>query len=270
MQEEVIDFPEFAQNAFDVRGEIAGWWDDKIGDGNTSQDELIEPVTTRRLQPGLDQLVLDIAFGAGRMARRTADSGARVVALDQTETFIERARVRSIDYQDRIEFLHGKADDAEFLDSLGRDRFDAAVCTMAIMDMAVVTPLATALPRMLKPGAKFVFSVTHPVFNSSGRRIVVEEEEHANEVVSRTSFQVFDYSTPHPFEGIAIIGQPVPHQYFHRPVSSLINLFTSQGLVLDRLEEPVFGEERPNKRLTGTAYQQFPAFLFFGMHLERI
>ena len=97
MQEEVIDFPEFAQNAFDVRGEIAGWWDARIGDGNASHDELIEPVTTRRLQPGLDQLVLDIACGAGRMARRTADSGARVVAFDQTETFIERARVRSVD-----------------------------------------------------------------------------------------------------------------------------------------------------------------------------
>ncbi len=270
MREEVLDFPEFAQNAFNLWEDMAEWWDDKIGDGNSSQDELIEPTTERLLQPGPGQLVLDIACGAGRMARRIADSGASVVAFDQTERFIERARARSRDYGDRIEFLQGRADDTEFLKTLGGNRFDAAVCTMAIMDMAIVTPLATALQKMLKPGAKFVFSVTHPVFNSAGRRIVVEEEEQANEVVSRMSVQVFDYRVPHPFEGIGIVGQPVPHQYFHRPVSSLINLFTREGFVLDRLEEPVFGGARPNNKLTGGAYQEFPAFLFFGMHLDRI
>ena len=141
---------------------------------------------------------------------------------------------------------------------------------MAITDMAVVTPLAAALPVLLKPGAKFVFSVTHPVFNSSGRRIVVEEEEQASEIVSRTSVQVFDYMKPRPFEGLGIVGQPAAHQYFHRPVSSLINLFTKSGFVLDRLEEPVFGGARPNNKLTSGAYQQFPAFLFFGMHLDRV
>jgi 2-polyprenyl-3-methyl-5-hydroxy-6-metoxy-1,4-benzoquinol methylase len=270
MHDEVFDFPEFAQNATDVWDEMADWWDDKIGDGNSSQDELIEPTTERLLQPGPGQLILDIACGAGRMARRIADTGAEVVAFDQTSRFIERAQTRSQDCGDRIEYLRGKADDAEFLKTLGKDRFDATVCTMAIMDMAVVTPLATALPGMLKPGAKFVFSVTHPVFNSSGRRIVVEEEEQANEVVSRTSVQVFDYVVPHPFEGIGIVGQPVPHQYFHRPVSLLINLFTEQGFVLDRLEEPVFNGARANNKLTSGAYREFPAFLFFGMHLERV
>ncbi len=269
MREEVLDFPEFVQNASDLWENMAEWWDDRIGEGNTSQDELIEPTTERLLQPGPGQLILDIACGAGRMARRIADTGAQVVAFDQTERFIERAQARSRDYVDRIEFLQGKADDTDFLNTLGKNRFDSAVCTMAIMDMAVVTPLAAALPGMLKPGAKFVFSVTHPVFNSSSRRIVVEEEERANEVVSRTSVQVFDYTEPHPFKGIAIVGQPAPQQYFHRSVSSLINLFTKQGFVLDRLEEPVFSGARPNNKLTSGAYQQFPAFLFFGMHLDR-
>lgn len=43
MHEVVIDIPEFAQNTFDVWAEMAGWWDDKIGDGNASQDQLIDP-----------------------------------------------------------------------------------------------------------------------------------------------------------------------------------------------------------------------------------
>lgn len=270
MPDDVLDFPDYSQDAFDLWHEMAVWWDDKIGDGNEAQDELIEPVTERLLQPEPGQLILDIACGAGRMARRIAGSGANVVAFDQTTRFLDRARTRSEGYENQIEYLHGKSDDVDFLDSLGKNRFDAAVCTMAIMDMAAITPLADALPRLLKPGAKFVFSITHPVFNSAGRRIVVEEEEHASELISRTSVQVFDYMKLHPFRGLGIIGQPEPHQYFHRPISSLINLFTDRGFVLDRLEEPVFGGERPNNKLTSGAFQQFPAFLFFGMHLDRI
>ena len=214
MIDEVLDFPDFSQNAFDVWEEMAEWWDDRIGDGNPSQEQIINPITERLLAPEAGQLILDIACGGGRMARRIADSGASVIAFDQTERFLDRAIALSQDYLDRIEYRLGNADDTEFLESLGRSRFDAAVCTMAIMDMAQVSPLAKTLPGLLKPGAKFVFSVTHPVFNSAGRRIVAEEEELGNEVVNRTSIQVFDYLTPRPFEGIGIVGQPRPHQYF--------------------------------------------------------
>jgi len=53
------------------------------------------------------------------MARRIADSGASVVAFDLTANFLKRAAERSVDYEDRIEFLQGKVDDPEFLSSLG-------------------------------------------------------------------------------------------------------------------------------------------------------
>jgi hypothetical protein len=33
------------------------------------------------------------------------------------------------------------------------------------MDMASITPLLSVLPQLLRPGGRFVFSVTHPVFN---------------------------------------------------------------------------------------------------------
>jgi hypothetical protein len=133
---------------------------------------------------------------------------------------------------------------------------------MAIMDMAVVTLLAAALPILLKPGGKFVFSITHPIFNSGSRRIVIDEEDHSNQAVRSTSIQVFDYTKSHHYEGIGIIGQPEAGQYFHRSTSSLINLFTDHGFILDCLEEPVYKGERSNNKLTSTAYQEFPPFLF--------
>ena len=53
---------------------------------------------------------------------------------------------------------------AEVLLSLGSNRFNKAVCTMAVMDMPEIGPLFATLSRMLAPGGAFVFSVTHPIF----------------------------------------------------------------------------------------------------------
>ena len=73
----------------------AQWWDDRIGDGNDFQTLLIEPATERLLEVQQGDAILDIACGAGRFARRMAELGARVVAFDQSEAFIARARERT-------------------------------------------------------------------------------------------------------------------------------------------------------------------------------
>ena len=73
----------------------AHWWDDRIGDGNDFQTLLIEPATERLLAVSSEDVILDIACGAGRFARRMAELGASVVAFDHSANFIERARART-------------------------------------------------------------------------------------------------------------------------------------------------------------------------------
>ena len=82
------DFAEYTDRTREVWDRLAEWWDDRIGDGNPTQDLLLEPTTERmlELQPG--ERVLDIACGAGRFARRMAALGAEVVAFDHSERFI--------------------------------------------------------------------------------------------------------------------------------------------------------------------------------------
>ena len=69
------DFPEYDGQTAKVWDRLAEWWDDKIGDGNSFQDYLIEPASERllTLQPG--EQVLDIACGAGRWLTRSSASG---------------------------------------------------------------------------------------------------------------------------------------------------------------------------------------------------
>lgn len=236
------DFPEFDSKTAPVWDRLAAWWDDRIGDGNEFQDYLIEPATERLLALKPGEQVLDVACGAGRFARRMAAQGATVTAIDHSEEFLKRARRRSQEHASRIQYLKLDATDARALLSLGEGRFDAAVCTMGLMDMSSITPLLSSLPRLLKPGGRFVFSVTHPVFNSGTARHVAEQYEEGGTVVTRSGIAVTDYAMPFAYQGVGIVGQPEPQHYFHRPISLLFKSCFEHGFALDGIEEPVFPE----------------------------
>ena len=87
------DFSEFNVDTHQIWNANAEWWDDKIGDGNEFQCELIEPSTERLLCVFPGETILDVACGAGRFARRMVELGADVVAFDFSEQFIKRAKL---------------------------------------------------------------------------------------------------------------------------------------------------------------------------------
>src|SRR5205085_5535898 len=126
----------------------------------------IEPATERLLDVHAGDTILDVACGAGRFARHMAARGARVVAFDYSAEFVARARERAAD-DTTVEYHVLDAASVDALSGLGGRRFDKAVCTMALMDMPEIQPLFSALPGLLKPGGRFVFSVTHPCFHSA-------------------------------------------------------------------------------------------------------
>lgn len=197
-----MDFPAERDRAWQIWDRLAEWWDATIGDGNVTQD-LVEPIIERLLEPAPGLRILDVACGAGRMARRLADRGAVITAVDASEGFLERARQRSAGYEDRITFSRVDATDVDSLVSLGERRFDAAVATFALMDMAEITPLATALARLLRPDGSFVLTITHPVFNSGDFRPAVESYEEGTEIKLRYAVSVADYLEPRVLPALA-------------------------------------------------------------------
>ena len=266
-----VDFPEHLDEAVEIWDEIAGWWDDQIGDGNTAQDFLIEPTQERLLNLKPGEQVLDVACGAGRFTRRMAETGAKIVAFDHSRKFIERAKQRSGGYEDRIEFHVANAVEIEKMTAISGAQFDAAVCTMGLMDMAVVTPLASSLANLLKPGGRFVFSVLHPVFNSDGTRTTLEREFTADGVEERFAVWVPDYLRTRPYLGIGISGQPKPHRYFHRPISELLGIFLDCGFALTAFEEPRFPPEAYSEAkspLSSVFWREFPLVLIVRLELR--
>ena len=250
--------------------ENAAFWDERMGEGNDFVEVLTWPPTERmlELQPG--DRVLDIACGNGLASRRMAAMGAEVVATDFSEEMIAFARRRTTESGDRLRFEVLDATDEAALLALGEGQFDAALCAMALFDMAEIDPLMRSLGRLLRPGGRFVFSVLHPCFNNAHVVQVAEMEDREGEIVTVYSVKISGYMTPSMARGAAIAGQPKPQLYFHRPLQVLLGAGFRAGFVLDALEERSFPPDHPQGRSPlawGGNYSEIPPVLVARLRL---
>jgi SAM-dependent methyltransferase len=209
-----------------------------MGEGNDFFNILLWPAVERLLKPKPGERLLDVACGNGVTSRRLATAKARVTAFDASAAMITIAAGHPV--PSNIDYRVVDATDREALLGLGASAFDGALCNMALMDMAEIEPLMTALAVLLKPSGRFVFSVLHPCFNNPATVQMGELEDQNGTIVTTYSVKIARYKTPFTRVGIAMHDQPVPHPYFHRPLSLLLSPALSTGLVLDGLEEQAF------------------------------
>lgn len=234
----------------------ARWWSDRTGEGNDFHLTLVAPAVEAllALRPGED--VLEIACGNGAFSRRMAQLGATVTAFDFSSSFIACAKERSCKGSERVEYRVLDATRADDLATLGDACFDAAVSNMALMDMADIEPVAEALPRLLRPGGRFVAATAHPCFNHESARLSLEQEPGNDGLTVVPSVRVTRYLTPFSSPGIGIRGQPVPHIYFHRALQDLLGPFLRHGLVVTALQEKAFNDA--SQAATPLSWDRFP------------
>lgn len=250
----------------------AAFWDERMGEGNDFVDVLIWPAVGRllALQPG--ERVLDIACGNGLTSRRLAALGAEVTGIDFAEEMIAHACRRTGEHSERINYLILDATDEAALLTLGVGSFDAALCNMALFDMAEIAPVMRALSRLLRPGGRFVFSVIHPCFNSAHVVHVGELEDKEGDIVTVYSVKVYSYMTPTIARGAAMHGQPEPQLYFHRPLQTLLGACFQAGFILDGLEERAFPPDHPQGSTPlswGGNFSEIPPVLVARARLDR-
>jgi len=250
----------------------AAFWDQRMGEGNDWMDMLVWPATLQLLGPCSGEAVLDIACGNGVSSRRLAELGARVVAFDFSEQMIRLARQRARAGHSAVRYLVLDATDGVSLLSLGCGAFDAAICNMALFDIADVRPLLGALPRVLRPDGRFVFSVLHPCFNNDSLVQVAEQEDAGDRIITRYSVKISRYITTSTAPGIAMREQPEPHLYFFRPLQELLGACFEAGFVLDGLLEPAFPakyQPAASPLSWGGNYAEIPPVLVARLRLVR-
>ena len=261
----------FNQQVHDIWDDNAAFWDEKMGAaGNLTQRTLVGPAAERLLDLKPGETVLEIACGNGVFTRRMAELGARVVASDFAEKMLAHARARSAEYADRIEYRRIDATDESQILALGARRFDAAICNMAMMDMSAIEPLLSGLSQVLKPGGRFVFSVTHPCFNNVSSILMLEEEIRDGEPIVTYSVKVSRYLGFLPTKGVAIIGQPRKQYYFDRPLSVLFSTCFRAGFVMDGLEEPAPATPaQAGRPLSWSSFSEIPNILVARLRLAK-
>ena len=220
----------------------ADFWDEKMGlEGNRFRNELIAPYTLEYLDISAGDRMLDIGCGNGIFARKMVAKGAEVVAFDFSPQNIENARSYP---GDNISYQVLDATDKAALLELGKGSFEGAVSNMVIMDIPVIRPMFEAAYELLKPGGAFVFSCMHPCFNLS-THVELKEIKDVNGRLHEESFvKVGEYIQDSRTTGEAIIDQPVPQYYFHRPIRKIFQIAFEAGFVLDGFEEPVFQSKK--------------------------
>jgi 2-polyprenyl-3-methyl-5-hydroxy-6-metoxy-1,4-benzoquinol methylase len=250
----------------ELNDEVREIWDANMGEGNAFQLQLVAPAVERLLaiQPG--NRVMDLACGNGQFSCRLAELGASVRAFDIAPGMIDVARRRTAERPElagKIEYGILDATDAEELGALGEESADAAVCNMAIMDMAQIAPMFQTVHRALVPGGRLVFSTTHPCFNHSGMRLAVEERVEGGDVIAERSVRVVTYKSTGAAKGIAMVGQPCVQWYFDRTLSEILNAGFAAGFVLDAIEEPAFppGHEPTDRPFGWQSYTEIPPVL---------
>ncbi len=105
------------------------------------------------LDPGPGKRVIDVATGTGMVALALARRGCEVIALDQSEEMLGRARAKLADEPDlagRVSFAHGEAERLPFSDA----HFDALSFTYLLRYVDDPTATMAELARVVKPGGR--------------------------------------------------------------------------------------------------------------------
>lgn len=242
----------------------ARFWDELHGEnGNSFHRRLVEPGVLQLLRLRTGEALLDAGCGNGVLARRLAREGAVVTAFDFSESMIELARERSSSSGDSVDYQVIDATDEAALLRLGTRRFDAITCTMTLMDMPTIDPLFAAANCLLKPAGRFVFSTMHPAFNSNNPIFMHEKEDRDGVVTEYHSVKLRNYLDMPPVKGSGAPGEPTPHYYYHRPLSTVLNAAFAAGFLLDALLEPAFDadDSAGAAGLDWSKFRQFPPIL---------
>jgi SAM-dependent methyltransferase len=182
--------------------------------------------------------VCDIACGEGHLARTLAAKGATVTGVDLSLNLIEHARHQSTSAP--VTFVH---DDAQTLNRLDDDAFDAAVCNLALMDIPDFRAVFRSAWRILRPDARFVFSLLHPCFETPFR--VPQSQLVLDEAGNFSGFIVRKYAEEG-YWNSGGTGMRGTFGAYHRMLSTYLNGLLEARFTLNRFVEPLLppGDDR--------------------------
>jgi ubiquinone/menaquinone biosynthesis C-methylase UbiE len=247
---------------------FGGWYDEKQGDtGDNWHQTLIDPGLLARIgSVATGTRVLDLGCGNGYIARQLARSGARVIGVDRSAELIDRARAREAAAP--LGVVYHQAD-AAHLPMLADNSFDLGVANMSLMDIEDAAGALREMGRVLAPGGRFVFSISHPCFDVDTRSDYFVDGTADPPTVFR---KVAGYQELHSDTYLWNYpnGPRVRTVGYHRPVSWYVKQLRASGFVIVDAEEPSPGPNFVSRRMKREWVEQIPLHLIIEARRESL
>ncbi len=239
--------------------ELAAWRDRRMGErGDLWHRSIIDPPLLRLVGHVRGLRLLDLGCGNGYLTRRWARAGAAsALGVDASGASLRFARRREARRRTGARFLRS---DAAHLVGVATGSVDVAVAHMSLMDIADAAGTIREVGRVLAPGGRFVFSVSHPCFDVDMRS--AWEVEHILNVTT-VYRKVTGYRTEHEFDVPWRVSPTTVRstRSYHRPLERYMEYLRAAGLVVTRLVEPRPGPEAVRKSPQGPLMLEIPLHL---------
>jgi SAM-dependent methyltransferase len=178
---------------------------------------------------------LDIGSGDGHNTRLLGERGARMSAVDVSETFVRYSSGQT----GGIRFSIASAQALPFADGT----FDFATAIMSLMDIPRPEQGVLEAARILKPGGFLQYSILHPCTNPPYRRLLRNLQREAYAIEIGQYFENIDGQIDEfLFSGApkeAKVGlRPFRIPRFHRTLAEWLNMTIDAGLRIERVTEP--------------------------------
>jgi SAM-dependent methyltransferase len=215
------------------------WWDADADDYMATHGDFLADVEFRWCPEGLTEAqagllgpvagkrVLEVGCGAAPCARWLAAQGADVAAFDISSGMLRHAREAAGRSGVRVPLVQADAERLPFASGA----FDLACSSFGAVPFVSDSGRAMAeVARVLRPGGRWVFSVTHPM------RWIFPDDPGPDGLTVHTSY--FDRT---PYVEVDGTGSATYVEH-HRTLGDRIREITAAGLVLTDLIEPEWPE----------------------------
>ena len=195
---------------------------EQFGDeGDLARQHLLNAAIFSLLGDVSGKSILDAGCGQGYLSRLLARRGAIVIGVEPAEGMYTYALQREQTEHSGITYIQ---QDLSLLTNF-QNSFDFVVANMVFMDIPDYESAMHNCIVALKSGGRLIFSLLHPCFDDP-----------------ETNWDVKGYIEVKEYFQARAIPQTYGH-FFHRTLSSYINLLIREGCILQKIIEPQLGLE---------------------------
>ncbi len=240
------------QNIYDNENFFENFKDIRSNEINFN-DCIETPILLSMLPEVNGKSVLDIGCGMGQHAKQYSDMGAKfVMGIDISEKMLKYAKehfcAKNITYQQMA---------LENISALAK-QFDIVTSSLTFDYAEDLDELMRNVYQLMKDGARFVFSMSHPMATAWDGKY---DRYTCTELGERLYANISNYMV----EGKRSVKWVVDdYELYHRTLSTIVNAIVNAGFLIEKCEESHVSDAMRKKypaQFGGTLHR--PDFIFF-------